>query len=79
MGKEVEIRKKTWKNTHLLMNEPGYVGGKTGQTQHAGNCLATYFESKRKNKFIVVVLGCSTKEMRFTETRALVDQFIVPK
>jgi len=27
----------------------------------------------------VVVLGCLTKEMRFVETRALVEQEIVPR
>ena len=62
----MEVRKKTWKNTHLLLPESGYVGGKTGQTQYAGNCLATFYESKRKNNYIIVILGCSSKELRFT-------------
>lgn len=61
IGKEVEIRKKTWKNTHLLMYETGFIGGKTGQTLHAGNCLASLYESNQKAKYIIVVLGCTTK------------------
>jgi D-alanyl-D-alanine carboxypeptidase (penicillin-binding protein 5/6) len=43
IGREVEVRKKEWKNTHLLLNEAGFIGGKTGQTQNAGNCLVTCF------------------------------------
>lgn len=42
-GKQVEIRKKIWKNTHLLLNEDGFLAGKTGQTQNAGNCLVSLF------------------------------------
>jgi D-alanyl-D-alanine carboxypeptidase len=65
-GKEVEIRKIVWQNTNLLLGEEGFIGGKTGQTQNAGNCLASVYEARDKQKYIIVLLGCSTKELRFT-------------
>ena len=62
------------------MNEMGYLGGKTGQTQYAGNCLTTYYESLRTHKkYIVVILGCASKELRFVETRMLVESYIASK
>ena len=75
-GKDVEMRKKIWKNTHLLLGEPCFLGGKTGQTQNAGNCLATLFESKEPKRYIVIVLGCISKDARFTETRLLVETHV---
>ena len=58
----------------MLMSEVGYLGGKTGQTQYAGNCLATYYQSsKSQAKYIVIVLGCASKEFRFMETKLLVE------
>ena len=79
VGKEVEIRKKLWKNTHLLLSDTAFFGGKTGQTQNAGNCLVSFYESKKKNKYIIVVVGCGSKELRFSETRSLVDLYLVGK
>lgn len=65
-GKEVEVRKLLWQSTNLLLGEEGYVGGKTGQTQLAGNCLASLYETPQREKFIIILLGCATKEARFT-------------
>jgi len=42
-GKEVDIRTVVWQNTNLLLAEEGFIGGKTGQTQNAGNCLASVY------------------------------------
>lgn len=54
------MRKKEWRNTHLLLAERGFIGGKTGQTQNAGNCLLTVYEREGK-KYLIVVLGCGSK------------------
>jgi serine-type D-Ala-D-Ala carboxypeptidase (penicillin-binding protein 5/6) len=76
-GKEVDVRRKTWRNTHVLLTEAGYLGGKTGQTQHAGNCLASIYESPHKTKYIIVILGCGSREQRFRETQQLVRSHIL--
>jgi D-alanyl-D-alanine carboxypeptidase len=75
-GKEVDVRKMVWQNTNKLLGEEGFIGGKTGQTQFAGNCLASVYENKNNQRFIVIILGCSTKELRFKETRWLVEKYI---
>ncbi len=54
-----------WQNTNLLLGHEGFIGGKTGQTQNAGNCLASIYETRSKEKYIIVLLGCLTKEARF--------------
>ena len=41
------------------------MGGKTGQTYHAGNCLTTVYRCEL-GSFIIVVLGCASKELRFS-------------
>lgn len=79
-GKEVEVRKIAWQNTNLLLGHEGFIGGKTGQTQNAGNCLASIYEAtKSKEKYIIVLLGCLTKEARFAETKYLADRFLTGK
>lgn len=63
--KEHNFREVIWTNTHKLIWKKGYLGGKTGQTLGAGNCLATIYEKEGK-KYYIVVLGCLGKEDRFT-------------
>ena len=43
-------------NTNRMLWKRGYLGGKTGQTQGAGNCLANIYEEGGK-KYYIVVLG----------------------
>ena len=64
-GKDIDVRKHKWTNTHLLLGQEGYMGGKTGQTYHAGNCLTTVYRCEL-GSFIIVVLGCASKELRFS-------------
>ena len=59
MGKkQSSYRESDWMNTNRLLWKKGYLGGKTGQTQGAGNCLANIYEDQGKRYFIVV-LGCN--------------------
>lgn len=52
--------------TGTELSERGYgirvCGGKTGFTNEAGQCLATYAEDERGRQYICVVAGCDGKE-----------------
>ena len=48
----------TWTNTHRLMSEAGFRGGKTGVTLTAGPCLCTCMEVDG-SEVVVVLLKCT--------------------
>ena len=53
---------KVWNNTNKLL-KMGWEGIKTGQTQAAGSCLASY-----RDGVFIVVLNSSSREARFDDT-----------
>ena len=53
-------------NTNTLLHQ-GYKGVKTGNTCSAGFCQASWF-CEEEREVIVIVLGCSRKEYRESET-----------
>ena len=55
-------KSKKWWNTNQLLKK-GWSGVKTGQTNTAGNCLASL-----KNGIYIVVLNCNSNDARFAET-----------
>lgn len=59
-----------WKNTNKLLDRKGYKGIKTGITNAAGGCLATYYHNKGTN-FLTVVLGARDQHSRFLDTEAI--------
>lgn len=59
-----------WRNTNRLLGIEGYSGVKTGTTQAAGCCLAACGE-RAGRKLIVVVLGSSSTDARYADTRNL--------
>lgn len=59
-----------WKNTNKLLEIAGYSGLKTGTTDAAGSCLVSACKH-RDDELIVVVLGSSSSEARFVDTRNL--------
>jgi D-alanyl-D-alanine carboxypeptidase (penicillin-binding protein 5/6) len=63
-------RKVTWTNTNRLLDIEGYEGVKTGTTTPAGNCLVG---SARRgdDRLIVVVLGSTSTDGRYIDTRNL--------
>ena len=63
-------RNVVWTNTNRLLDTEGYDGVKTGTTRAAGECLVA---SGRRNgdHLIVVVLGASSTEARYTDARNL--------
>lgn len=60
----------TWDNTNRLLDTEGYDGVKTGTTTAAGACLVS---SGRRNSdhLIVVVLGSTSTDARYTDSRNL--------
>lgn len=63
-------RNVVWKNTNKLLEIAGYMGVKTGTTDAAGSCLVSVGKH-RDDELIVVVLGCSSNEARYVDTRNL--------
>jgi D-alanyl-D-alanine carboxypeptidase (penicillin-binding protein 5/6) len=59
-----------WKNTNQLLGTEGYDGIKTGTTGAAGNCLVSTSE-RNGRRLIIVVLGATSTESRYTDTRNL--------
>ena len=51
-----------WKNTNILLNEPGFTGLKTGWTYAAGACLsATYYNREKDKTLLAIVFNSPTK------------------
>lgn len=63
-------RNVVWKNTNKLLEIAGYSGLKTGTTDAAGSCLVSVCQH-RDEELIVVVLGSSSSESRYVDTRNL--------
>lgn len=69
-GKESKF---TLTNTNkLIKTYNGAIGVKTGYTDDAGYCLSGAAE-RDGSRFIAVVLGCKTSDIRFAEMRRLLD------
>lgn len=63
-------RNVVWRNTNKLLEITGYAGVKTGTTDAAGACLVS-FGRHGDDELIVVVLGSSSNESRYVDTRNL--------
>ena len=59
-----------WKNGNELLKIAGYSGVKTGTTDAAGACLISV-GTHLGDELIIVVLGCSSNESRYVDTRNL--------
>lgn len=62
-------RKVEWNNTNLMLDK-GFSGLKTGHTPAAGPCLSFSVEKKKK-RFIGVLLGTKSMELRWVEAMQL--------
>ncbi len=65
-----EKRTATWQNTNRLLGIEGYDGVKTGTTTAAGSCLVGSGRYQGDH-LIVVVLGCTSNDSRYADTRNL--------
>jgi len=59
-----------WKNTNRLLKVEGFDGIKTGTTNAAGSCLVSRGHRDGRS-LIVVVLGSSSSDARYTDSRNL--------
>jgi D-alanyl-D-alanine carboxypeptidase (penicillin-binding protein 5/6) len=59
-----------WTNTNKLLDIEGYDGIKTGTTSAAGSCLVASGR-RGSDHLIVVVLGCTSNDSRYTDARNL--------
>ncbi|MCC5876612.1 MAG: D-alanyl-D-alanine carboxypeptidase [Candidatus Sumerlaeia bacterium] len=71
-GPDGSTREVTWTNTNQFLGEAGFVGIKTGTTRNAGACLLTAYH-RDNTPVIVVVLGSEARELRYTDTRKIID------
>lgn len=79
------MRTEKWMNTNyfvteelLLSTNTSLLGGKTGNTKTAGNCLVLFVEDKsNKNKYISIVLNAKTKRNSYYNSNALLSA--IPK
>lgn len=75
-AKEKEIR--YWKNTNALIHPkdkfyyPDAIGIKTGYTDNSKHCLIAA-ASRNGTEFLVVILGSSTKDSKWTDATTLLD------
>ena len=65
-----ERRMATWTNTNKLLDIEGYDGIKTGTTMAAGSCLVASGR-RGEDHLLVVVLGATSNDSRYTDTRNL--------
>lgn len=69
-GAEGYVRFELWQNTNRLLDREGYSGLKTGTTTPAGACLVSLGEHGDRQR-IVVVLGSTSSDARYVDTRNL--------
>ena len=77
-----KYRDETWKNTNYFVvgdvgisSNVNLVGGKTGFTTNAGNCLVIISKSKSTNEeYISVVLNATTKDNTYRNTNTLLSK-----
>jgi D-alanyl-D-alanine carboxypeptidase (penicillin-binding protein 5/6) len=63
-------RRMRWENTNQLLGIEGYDGVKTGTTSAAGACLVSH-GTRDGRSLLIVVLGCTSSDARYVDTRNL--------
>ena len=61
---------------NLKLNEGDFVtiiGGKTGTTDKAGNCLILLSEDEAGNRYVSVVMGADSKDHLYTDMTTLLE------
>ena len=78
---EGNVRSLTWEPTNFyargeadLPEGASVVGGKTGYTGEAGNCLILLSEDDGGNQYISVVMGAETKPLLYEDMSAVINQ-----
>ena len=50
------------------------MGGKTGTTAKAGNCLVLLDQTDEKAPYISIVMGATSKELLYKDMSAIIDK-----
>lgn len=82
-GIDGSMRQENWEPTNYyatgdasLPKKAEIIGGKTGTTQSAGNCLILYEKDTEEKFYISIVMGADTKELLYQYMTALIDENI---
>lgn len=77
-GADGTVRAQTWIPTHYygagLATPPEgvhVIGGKTGTTDQAGNCVILYNENEEGNPYISIIMGASDKTLLYDQMNQL--------
>ena len=80
-GVDGSYRQVTWyptsfyaKGEAALPSGAQVIGGKTGYTGEAGNCLILLDEDAEGNRYISIVLGAESKPLLYEDMTAVIDQ-----
>ena len=80
-GADGSVRQVTWyptsfyaKGEAALPSGAQVIGGKTGYTGEAGNCLILLDEDAGGNPYISIVLGAESKPLLYEDMTAIIDQ-----
>ena len=80
-GADGSVRQLTWEPTSFyargLVNEPTgatVIGGKTGYTGEAGNCLILLNVDEAGNQYVSIVMGAEDKPLLYEDMTAIIDQ-----
>ncbi len=83
-GASGSVRQITWEPTSFyargeaaLPDGAVIIGGKTGYTGEAGNCLILLSKDTQDHPYISIVMGAETKTLLYEDMTALIDQ--IPK
>jgi D-alanyl-D-alanine carboxypeptidase len=75
------LRQVTWESTSFyargLANKPAgatVIGGKTGYTGEAGNCLILLNVDETGNRYVSIVMGAKDKPVLYDDMTAILDQ-----
>ena len=71
----------TWKPTNYYATGEAkrpsgatVVGGKTGTTAKAGNCLVLLDQTDEKAPYISIIMGATSKELLYKDMSSIIDQ-----
>ena len=79
-GADGYVRQVTWEPTNYyatgeatLPDNATVIGGKTGTTTPAGNCLVLLEEDEEQHPYISIVMGADTKALLYQDMTALIN------
>ena len=77
-GSDGTVRQEIWETSHYYAQKEAtppenvnIIGGKTGTTELAGNCLVLLEEDLQGNPYISIIMGAETKDLLYQDMTAL--------